>query len=429
MEKEITLKVGILNAPTIDFVLETEYLFDGNYISGPQKVHFFDDKIVWNGKSYDEIFFKSSSSSDSFLLKDVVIGIKFHWERKEDQRFNGSLRLIVENKSLTAVNEIPSESYLLSVISSEMSATASKEFLKAHAVISRSWVLAQIENKEPKETDDPMVINDKEIIKWYDHEDHHLYDVCADDHCQRYQGITRASKSYNTVKQAIIETRGEVLMHDKKLCDARFSKSCGGMMEIFSSCWGNKDYPYLQGKRDAEDQSFIDLSVEENAKEWILNAPDAFCNTHDKEILSQVLNDYDLETSDFYRWKVSYSVEELSKLILNRSGIDFGTIQELNPIKRGTSGRIYQLEIVGSKKRMIIGKELEIRKYLSPSHLYSSAFVVEKTEGTFTLYGAGWGHGVGFCQIGAAVMAANGYNYKEILAHYYPKSEIIKYYE
>lgn len=314
-----------------------------------------------------------------------------------------------------------------------MSATASLELLKAHAVISRSWLLAQIEKNKQLADDSEeycsCTLTDTELVKWYDREDHVNFDVCADDHCQRYQGITR--ESTEKVRDAIKATWGQVLTHNGVLCDARFSKSCGGVFEEFENCWEPKHYDYLVARHDGEQpMNFPDLTVEENAREWILNAPPAFCNTHDKQILSQVLNSYDQETTDFYRWKVEYTQEELSELIKNRSGVDYGEILDLIPVARGTSGRLYRLKIVGTKKTLIIGKELEIRRTLSPSHLYSSAFVVEKEgeEGKvptkFKLTGAGWGHGVGLCQIGAAVMGEKGYNYKEILLHYFIGADI-----
>jgi SpoIID/LytB domain protein len=303
------------------------------------------------------------------------------------------------------------------------------ELLKAHAVISRSWLLAQIEkNKEivaGKEKYTTFTGTEDEIIRWYDREDHLNFDVCADDHCQRYQGITRASANIDTVKQAIKETRGQVLMSENKICDARFSKCCGGVVEEFQNCWESIKYPYLIKLRDDENTLDIpDLTMEPESVKWIESRPPAFCNTQDKEILAQVLNNYDQETTDFYRWQVTYQQEELSALILKRSGIDFGAILELIPIQRGTSGRLVKLKIIGSKKTVVIGKELEIRRILSTSHLYSSAFTVNKVDGSFIFTGAGWGHGVGLCQIGAAVMGEKGYSYDKILLHYYVGANI-----
>ena len=367
----------------------------------------------------------------------MTIGVNFHWERKENQSFRGSLRIIVEGDKLTAVNILPIEEYLLSVISSEMSATASLELLKAHAVISRSWLLAQIEKNKQLAAEEtpynPCTRTEGELVRWYDREDHVNFDVCADDHCQRYQGITRESTA--TVRDAIKATWGQVLTYDGTLCDARFSKSCGGVFEQFENCWEPKHYHYLVARLDnANAMDYPDLTVEENAREWILSSPAAFCNTTDKHILSQVLNSYDQETTDFYRWTVEYDQAELSRLVRERSGEDYGDIVDLIPVARGTSGRLYRLKIVGTKKTCIIGKELEIRRTLSPSHLYSSAFVVEKQgerDGlpeSFVLKGAGWGHGVGLCQIGAAVMGEKGYDYKQILLHYFIDAEITKQY-
>ncbi|MDR1090446.1 MAG: SpoIID/LytB domain-containing protein [Prevotella sp.] len=424
MKMEPKVSVGILWNEKISFALNTGYLCQGEIVSSENSARLKDNKILWNGLLYKELLFEPQNDNASFTLKDVVIGINFHWERKENQQFQGALKLIVENNMITAINLINVEDYLTSVISSEMSATASPELLKAHAVISRSWLLAQIEkNKEivaGNENYSTFTETGDEIIRWYDREDHTNYDVCADDHCQRYQGITRASANIGIVKQAIAETRGQVLMSENKICDARFSKCCGGVFEEFQNCWEDTKFPYLVKRRDNESPSEIpDLTQESESVKWIQACPPAYCNTQDKKILGQVLNNYDQETVNFYRWQISYSQEELSDLVKKRSGIDFGLIQELIPIQRGTSGRLVKLKITGSKKTLIIGKELEIRRILSTSHLYSSAFIVIKKDNMFTLSGAGWGHGVGLCQIGAAVMGEKGYKYDKILLHYY----------
>jgi stage II sporulation protein D len=431
--------VGIMNEQAIEFILNGDYKVNGSLCHGLQKAECVDGKIKWNDKLHEDINFEAvDSDAGSFTLKGVTIGVNFHWQRKEDQTFRGNLHLIVEKGGVTAINVLSVEEYLLSVISSEMSATASLELLKAHAVISRSWLLAQIQkDKDKKDAPDVRLgataQAEDEMIKWYDRDDHVNFDVCADDHCQRYQGITR--ESTETVRQAIKATWGQVLMYGGELCDARFSKSCGGVYEEFENCWEPKHYDYLVARRDDKDEmDFPDLTLEDNAAEWILSSPHAFCNTHDAKILSQVLNDYDQETTDFYRWKVEYTQDELSQLIKKRSGIDYGRIKDLQPVARGTSGRLYKLRIVGEKKTLVIGKELEIRRTLSPSHLYSSAFVVEKHDVVdgypqkFVLRGAGWGHGVGLCQIGAAVMGAKGYDYKEILLHYFINADINRLY-
>ena len=430
MNKVPQVRVGIMNEPTVDFVLNNQYQVNGNLVAGNQHVEAIDGKIVWNNQSYDELLFEPvNPDTDSFTLVDVTIGVSFHWRRKEVQSFRGSLHLIVENDRITTVNVLSVEEYLLSVISSEMSAHASLELLKAHAVISRSWLLAQIDKDKVGTGVDVMMGDspaaDNEEIKWRDRDDHVNFDVCADDHCQRYQGITRASTE--AVKKAIEATWGQVLMYGGNLCDARFSKSCGGVFEEFENCWQPQHFNYLVARRDSENpMDFPDLTREDNAAEWILSAPAAFCNTHDPEILSQVLNDYDQETKDFYRWPVESSQDEITTLIKKRTGEDYGRIKDLQPVARGTSGRLYKLKIVGEKLTKTIGKELTIRYALSESALYSSAFVVEKhdvdAEGypaKFVLRGAGWGHGVGLCQIGAAVMGAKGYDYKEILLHYF----------
>lgn len=432
------VSVGIMVSQSIDFTLHTPYTIHNNEVHGQQTVTMSNGKIAWNNTLHDElIFMPNDADSAYFELQDVTIGINFHWERKENQQFRGCLRLIIEEGQIRAINILPIEEYLISVISSEMSATASLELLKAHAVISRSWLIAQIKkNKQLLDSgaaySSTEVSNDKEHIVWYDREDHIDFDVCADDHCQRYQGITRASTPI--VEQAVKETDGLILIYNNKICDTRFSKCCGGAFEEFSSCWGDEPHPYLKRHLDSEDEQLPDLKNEQNATNWILSSPKAFCNTTDKKILGQVLNNYDQETTNFYRWEVTYTQKELSALIRKRSNIDFGDIIDLIPIKRGTSGRLIKLKIVGSKKTLIIGKELEIRRTLSESHLYSSAFVVEKKEiinnlpSLITLKGAGWGHGAGLCQIGAAVMGEEGYNYEQILKHYYIGASLNKNY-
>ena len=432
--KELYINVGIVSANSIEFVLNGEFTCtNGKTYTGKQKAEYKDGQVFFDGENATEIIFEPTTETASFDLIDVVIGINFHWERKENQRFKGALKLIVENEQLTAINHISIENYLTSVISSEMSATASDELLKAHAVISRSWLLHPIMN--PVETHRCASLQENKHIKWYERDAHTHFDVCADDHCQRYQGITRASTA--AVEKAIEATRGEVLMFEDEICDARFSKSCGGASETFENCWAPEHYPYLTKVIDnpIDPEGFeLDLTVEENAVKWISQSPEAFCNTTDKKVLAQVLNNYDQETTDFYRWKVNYSQTELSELLARRSGIDFGEIIDLIPVKRGESGRIIELNIVGTKRSIIVGKELEIRKWLSNSHLYSSAFVVDKTDFSngipqyFTLTGAGWGHGVGLCQIGAAVMGEKGYPYNEILLHYFRGAELKKIY-
>lgn len=425
--------VGIMSAKEIKFSLFDSYQIDDETLSkGDYSAKISNGEIDFDGKLYNEVLLEANDiHSDSFELKDAVIGINFHWERKEDQQFQGHLKFIVENEMITAINLVSLEDYLVSVISSEMSATSSEELLKAHAVISRSWLLAQKEKNKSLETSKESYKTSfedgNEIVRWWDREDHTNFDVCADDHCQRYQGITKQSTPL--VTDVIMKTRGQVMMLDSTICDTRFNKCCGGFLETFENVWEPTPHPYLVGKADSKNISFEtpNLTIEDEAEEWIMTSPTAFCNTKDAEVLKQVLNDYDQETSDFYRWKVTYSQEELSSLIQRRSGIDYGDILEIIPIERGTSGRIIRLKIVGTERVMTIGKELEIRRTLSESHLYSSAFVVEADEENeegipsgFTLYGAGWGHGVGLCQIGAAVMADKGYEYAAILQHYYP---------
>lgn len=438
---EPTISVGIVSSPAIDVVFYGDFNVAGTAVSGPQTVSLSPDgRIAWQGRTYDApLTFTPAGKGDIFEIKDVVIGVNFHWERKENQRFSGSARFIIEDGKLTIVNVLPVEDYLLSVISSEMSAHASLELLKAHAVISRSWLLAQIrKNKALADSGtkySACTQTDDERIKWYDREDHLNFDVCADDHCQRYQGVTRQSTP--KVAEAIAATRGQVLMYDGELCDARFSKCCGGVFEEFENCWEPRHYVYLRARLDdVDEENFPDLNNEDNAQKWIEGRPDAFCNTSDASILSQVLNNYDQETTDFYRWTVHYTQDEISALVRERSGIDFGQIIDLQPVERGTSGRLVRMRFVGTRRTMVIGKELEIRRTLSKSHLYSSAFTVERHDvdpttgvpAAFTLRGAGWGHGVGLCQIGAAVMGARGYDYASILRHYFPDSTLDRLY-
>lgn len=423
------VSVGIVSGREIKFCLNATYVAEGMPSSGKQTVSFSENGVLWNGKTYKQLEFLPQSDEASFSLYDVTIGVNFHWERKETQMFLGKLKFIVNGNSVCAVNELPVERYLESVISSEMSATSSLELLKAHAVISRSWLLVQMQNRRKGEATAHVAASEiqgnGELIRWYDREDHTLFDVCADDHCQRYQGITKETSAH--VAEAIRQTAGQVLTDEDEICDARFSKCCGGETEEFQYCWENLRKPYLVALRDAPQQEALDLTVEANADRWIRSSPESFCNTRDAKVLSQVLNNYDQETSDFYRWRVEYTQQQVQQLLTEKLGIDFGAVVDLIPVERGTSGRLSKLRIVGEKLTLVIGKELEIRRALSKSHLYSSAFVVDAFDRNeqgipkrFALIGAGWGHGVGLCQIGAAVMGERGYSYKEILLHYYP---------
>ncbi len=398
----LNVKVGIVSAEKITFSLNKPYTAKGEDICGEQNVEFSEGGILWNGNLWSELTFTPKSSDASFSLNDVTIGVNFHWERKETQTFQGVLRLVVEEDKICAINELPVEQYLTSVISSEMSATSSLEFLKAHAVISRSWLLAQMKRRQEQKISGSgffsFIKKDDELIRWYDRDDHTIFDVCADDHCQRYQGITKQTNRH--VVDAIKATRGQILMYGDEICDARFSKCCGGKTEEFQYCWEDTPKPYL-------------VSID-----------DPFCNTRDKQIISQVLNDYDQETQDFYTWQVSYTPEELRNVIETKLKVQLGDIVDLVPLERGKSGRIWKLKIVGSERSYTIGKELEIRRALSETHLYSSDFTVEKRSGKFILHGRGWGHGVGLCQIGAAVMGERGFSYDQILLHYYKGAEI-----
>jgi SpoIID/LytB domain protein len=437
--KEPEINVGIVSAKEIHFTLNGHFFAKGETVSDNQVVTFSEGGILWNESLYRELTFTPQDDQNSFSLYDVTIGLNYHWERQETQVFSGTLKLVVDEEKIVAINILPVEEYLTSVISSEMNANSSMELLKAHAVVSRSWLFAQIEKRKALSGKDEGFFSftktKEEYIRWYDREDHTIFDVCADDHCQRYQGITKATNA--TVAEAVKATRGRLLMYDKKICDARYSKCCGGATEEFENCWENTHYPYLSSIRDTDKEENLplpDLTKEEEAERWIRKAPKSFCDTHDKKILSQILNNYDQETTDFYRWKVRYTQAELAELIRTNTKSDYGDIIDLIPVQRGPSGRICKLKIVGTLKTFTIGKEMEIRRVLSNSHLFSSAFVVDKGEvkegipQNFILSGAGWGHGVGLCQIGAAVMGEKGYSYEEILLHYYKGAEIRKFY-
>ena len=440
-DKEPEVKVGIVSGQKIHFSLNKPYLAKGETVIGEQEVEFSEGGVLWNGNQYSSLTFHPQSADASFSLSDVTIGVNFHWERKETQTFLGTLRFVVESDKICAINELPVEKYLESVISSEMSATSSLELLKAHAVISRSWLLAQMKKRrDVADSGNNFFSFTKKgdmLIRWYDREDHTIFDVCADDHCQRYQGITKETSPH--VAEAIRQTKGQVLLDGDEICDARFSKCCGGVTEEFQYCWEDTPKNYLTAVRDIAlgiESTLPNLTNEEEAEKWIRFNPPAFCNTQDKRILSQVLNDYDQETVDFYRWKVTLTQEKLQQLIADRLKMDLGSVLDMKSVERGTSGRISKLQIIGTKKTFTIGKELEIRRTLSDSHLLSSAFIVDKYDideqgvpQRFELIGAGWGHGVGLCQIGAAVMGEEGYLYDAILLHYYQGAEIKKLYK
>ena len=440
-DKEPEVKVGIVSGQKIHFSLNKPYLAKGETVIGEQEVEFSEGGVLWNGNQYSSLTFHPQSADASFSLNDVTIGVNFHWERKETQTFLGTLRFVVESDKICAINELPVEKYLESVISSEMSATSSLELLKAHAVISRSWLLAQMKKRRDvaESGNNFFSFTKKEdmLIRWYDREDHTIFDVCADDHCQRYQGITKETSPH--VAEAIRQTKGQVLLDGDEICDARFSKCCGGVTEEFQYCWEDTPKNYLTAVRDIAlgiESTLPNLTNEEEAEKWIRFNPPAFCNTQDKRILSQVLNDYDQETVDFYRWKVTLTQEKLQQLIADRLKMDLGSVLDMKSVERGTSGRISKLQIIGTEKTFTIGKELEIRRTLSDSHLLSSAFIVDKYDideqgvpQRFELIGAGWGHGVGLCQIGAAVMGEEGYLYDAILLHYYQGAEIKKLYK
>lgn len=446
--QEPLLSIAIMKGMEIEFELHGDFVCREFKCTcnGKFKARLKNNEIVIDGEAGSKqssepvTFSPEEFETESFLLKGVTIGIDFHWEQKENQRFKGSLKFLIEDKNIVAVNVIPIEYYLTSVISSEMNANSSAALLKAHSIISRSWVLAQIEKgkelTKSKNKYKSKIRTDDELIKWYDREDHSLYDVCADDHCQRYQGITKLHA--HNAQKSVMSTRGLVLEYNGRICDTRFSKSCGGISETFENVWEPVGHEYMESISDYKfehDGFNTDFSNERNAKKWITQNPPAFCNTTDARVLSQVLLEYDQKTIDFYRWKVEYTQKQIADLINSKLEMDFGDIIDLIPVERGPSGRLIKLKIVGTKKTFIIGKELEIRRTLSKSHLYSSAFVVEKSNykkdvpQKFILYGAGWGHGVGLCQIGAAVMANMGYSFDEILLHYFKSAQIKRLYD
>jgi SpoIID/LytB domain protein len=353
--------------------------------------------------------------ASSFAIEDVTIGIGFHWERNERQVFRGGLRVIARRDGLSAINDVPLEEYVTSVISSEMSASCPPELLKAHAVISRSWLKSPgAGGGGPRDVSGPG-----EIRRWYGREAHPDFDVCADDHCQRYQGITKAFST--AASEAARATAGEFLVFGGVICDARFSKACGGIVEVFRTAWEDVDVPYLAALRDEDDERLPDRV---DAREWIRGAPPAFCDTRDPDLLARILPGFDQETAEFYRWRVALTGAEIGELVRSKLDVDLGDVTALEPLARGPSTRIHRLRIGGTRGDLVVGKELEIRRALSPTHLLSSAFVVDRDGDRFVLTGAGWGHGVGLCQIGAAVMADRGRTYREILAHYYPGAEV-----
>jgi stage II sporulation protein D len=438
----------IISIGLIESAKEVRGRFNGNFelptsvkLQGSFRVSYDDGRLVLYDDEEVEVFRSPelhccAFHGATFTLNDVTIGINFHWEQKEKQTFEGDLRIRLNaDRTITVINEVRLELYLQSVISSEMSAEAPFEFLKAHAITSRSWLVAMLERRE-KFKKNPIharhsLETEDEFIRWYDHEDHAFFDVCADDHCQRYQGITKIIS--NSVEAAIEATRGIFLVAGNEVCDARFSKACGGRTESFENCWENTSIPYLQSVSDSS-VNYPQIRNEDDAEHWITFLPDVYCNTTDRKRLQNVLTSFDREMTDFFRWKIEYSHEQLEKFLYTKSGIDFGTVMDIVPLERGPSGRIVKLKIVGSNRTMIVGKELEIRRWLSKSHLYSSAFIVKIDRDVnglpvkFVFHGAGWGHGVGLCQIGAAVMASKGFTAEEIVNHYFIGADLKKLY-
>jgi SpoIID/LytB domain protein len=434
MKNQPLITVGLMDRQTnVAGSLNGYFRGDGlSPVSGRFSVKAEKGEVVLTEESLGEIEHSPSvrltaEQGSTFSLFGVPVGIGFHWQRKEPQTFQGNL-IFHHRKdgTMALINEISLEDYLTSVISSEMSADAPKEFLKAHAILSRSWLLSGLGQKGKRV--ETSVQTEKsgtgEIIRWYEREDHDLFDVCADDHCQRYQGITKVS---GQAKEAVQETHGRVIEFQDEICDARYSKCCGGLTENFDTAWGNRSIPYLASISDAP-VPHQPIETEEEASAWILSEPGAYCHTKEEDLLKKILPGFDRETKQFFRWTVRYSREELEQILRKKSGIDFGTLKEVIPLRRGPSARISRLKIVGSNASVVVGKELEIRRWLSPSHLYSSAFVVKAQGNQIIFHGAGWGHGVGLCQIGAAVMAMGGRSAGEILKHYFTGVEIKKIY-
>ncbi len=440
---EPRITVGIMDfQQEVQGILNGEYYIDGCFVSGRFAARVLSGAIVFSDEHGKEITHASSirlsdnDDTSTFMLFNVTIGGSFHWERKETHVFRGTLVFKLRpDGTMAVINDIGLEDYLESVISSEMSAEAPEEFLKAHAIVSRSWLLSALKRKRDKKTTHQQNKTQQnktdEIIRWYEQEEHDIYDVCADDHCQRYQGITRIiSKG---AFSAVSGTSGVVLVYQGEICDARYYKACGGITEDFRTAWQDINIPYLKSISDGANP-YAPIETEQDARNWILSEPDAYCNVKDQSLFKTILPDFDRETKGFFRWSVEYPRETLEGIITKKSGYDLGVLQEITPLLRGPSGRIYRLLIKGSKKSMVVGKELEIRRWLSESHLYSSAFVVDTTYNAlgevekFTLYGAGWGHGVGLCQIGAANMAYQGFTAEQILEHYFPYTEMQRIY-
>ncbi len=438
VRSEPRIKVGICSGQEVQFRLNGIFCLDDLLLSGPFKAVAEKGGVrVFDGNGRDllhrkEVLFRPEEGA-TFTIYEVTIGVSFHWQRKQEEIFCGDLKIISSDAgSITAINEIPLEDYLVSVISSEMSANAPREFLKAHAITSRSWLMAMLEQKGKQSLPQKRQrAEDGEIVRWYDRQEHDLFDVCADDHCQRYQGMgfTQGGRAGDAVR----ETGGLFLIRDNEICDARYHKVCGGLTEDFATAWEDKRVSYLSSVADAATKH-PPVGTESEARDWILSSPDAYCNVENGKILQQVLRGFDQETENFFRWRVEYSRTELEEIIEEKSGIAVGALHDLVPLARGPSGRIFRLRIEGSKASLIVGKELEIRRLLSRSHLLSSAFVVSieydpaNVPVRFILQGAGWGHGVGLCQIGAAVMANNGFAAEEILLRYFSSASLKKLY-
>lgn len=433
MKEEPKITVGIMETDEIKGILEGEFYAESRGpLMGPFRARMEEGKIRIFNPSHQRLDFPHSIRFDSsreaiFTLLSVPVGKGFHWERKVSSRFQGNLILtMTPGNRITIINEIPLEDYLTSVIASEMNASLPLEFLKAHAIIARSWILSILERKgRDHKIQREKISTNGEVIRWYSHEGHDLYDVCAEDHCQRYQGFPKGK--FHSIREAIDETRGEVLLYRGEICDSRYSKACGGITETYETAWEDRSIPYLRSISDAP-FSFHPLRTEEEAERWILSKPEAYCHIKEERLAERILPELDHQTKDFFRWKVEYDQEELEEILREKSGYDFGRLKEMIPLERGPSGRIKRLRMIGSKLNLVVGKELEIRRWLSRSHLLSSAFTIKREGSRWIFYGAGWGHGVGFCQIGAAVMSLRGFSAEMILKHYFQGVEIKKVY-
>lgn len=354
------------------------------------------------------IVLDTNNTSSHITVSNIMIGIQFHWQKHEDLDYRGIIEVGFNNQGkLVVINEIDLENYLVSVNSSEMTSDCPIGLLESQTVVARNTVLATM-GKHHYNTN---------------------FHLCSDDHCQCYHGKKREQQ---VSRQAVENTWGRILLHGDEICDARYSKICGGIMEDYRYVWENRDIPYMVSGIDSDEEINYPANTEETAKELIDTSLPAYCNTDLHKLPENLANLY--STQNLFRWEVTYPREELESLISEKTGKDIGELQDIIPLERGDSGRLIYINLVGSDKTLKIGKELEIRRVLSKSHLYSSCFYVRKEMGTdgkvsrFILKGAGWGHGVGLCQVGATVMASKKIPYQKILEHYYKNTNLVSLY-